>query len=120
MTPEAPLLAERYEEYFKDYIRSIMWYKQQWFYELAENTDKVKSSKDYSLKGRWANNFDMIRNFVILYSDSAEEANGLLDSLYNRHVDYQKMVMTSDHGGLFSRVPAAVEEPLVVTEETIE
>jgi hypothetical protein len=85
--------AEEHGDYLQKFMRTLLYYKDNWREELQPKKSwKLKTAKDYGLKNRWANNYDRIRDFVMLYSETPEEAQGLLNLLWNRHVDYMKMV----------------------------
>lgn len=104
-------------DYLQKYVRSITYYKESWLDEVMEKRNwLVKRAIDYGFKGRWANNFDVLIDFILLYSETPEEASMLMNTLYNRHVDYMEMVY--GRSLLTSRKPKLNEE-LVVSEERI-
>ena len=67
----------------------------------------------------------MLGHFVKLYSEDEDEANLLLGTLYNRHIDYLQMIgynTTTDlmTGTFFQKVPEYSENKLEEIEEKIE
>jgi hypothetical protein len=124
--PEA--IAAENADFLKDFIRSIMYYRKEWRNEFSKKREswlhyvewpEPKTAESYGLSSRWAENFDRLRDFVILYSESAEEANMLLNTLYNRHVEYLEQF--ENKKGLdkqyFTKQPEELEELHPVVEE---
>jgi hypothetical protein len=113
-------IATENEEYLKGFIRTIMYYRKHWRTELeGKRSWPVKVAADYGFDSRWANNFDRIREFVLLYSETAEEANVLLNTLYNRHVEYLEQFSNGNGSLLRDYKQKQSEELLVVAEEHI-
>lgn len=103
-------------EYLQGFMRSIAHYRKYWREELGEKRDwPVRTTESYGFASRWATNFDTIRDFVLLYSVTPEEAEHLLNILYNRHVEYKEMVGAES---FLDRLPK-VSEKLEVVQESI-
>ena len=95
-------IAEKNSNYFKAFIRSMMWYRRHWQEEVAGKGVKTINSKTYELKNRWATNFDTIGFFICLYANDNKEAMTLTNELFKRHKAYLEMVgrtKYADSGG---------------------
>jgi hypothetical protein len=89
-------VAEENAEYYKSYIRSVMYYRTHWQDEVAACKNIGYGGAKYGLSDRWSANFTTIAHFIRLYAKSSEEAKMLCDKLYERHKGYLAMVSGSN------------------------
>lgn len=90
--PEAKEIAAENNEFYRSFIRSVMWYQENWTQEFANKAFTFITGRERGLSERWAGNFDTICRFICLYAQTQEEANTLCEALYQRHVNYLRMV----------------------------
>lgn len=83
-------------EYFISFIRSMMYYQRNLHKELHGFHLKTNINEEYGLTGRWGREFSVILPFIDLYAENEEEYKGIVNALYNRHVDYIKMIGSRD------------------------
>ena len=97
--PNAAAIADQNAEYYKSIVRTIMWYRNHWYEEIALKPCGFKCGAERGLPQRWASNFDTISHFITLYSENAKENAALLETLYDRHLEYQKQIRGADPFG---------------------
>jgi hypothetical protein len=86
------VVMEQNKEYYLNYIRSIMFYMNNFQQEASAKGFKTKIGKDYPLSGRSQNNFNILVAGAILYAKDEKEAQGYIDEYYKCHVAYEQMV----------------------------
>ena len=112
--PDPKAEAAEHAEFLQAFMRTITYYRKHWRDEVAPKRQwGVKCAADYGFKGRWATNFDQLRDFILLYSETPEEAQSFLNTLYNRHIEYLEMV----RGGSDMFKPKEPEDLKVVLDE---
>lgn len=117
LIPDAVKVAKDNGEFYKRFIRTMMWYRKNWVEEYnTKKHFKTKVADDYKFRDRWARTFDTIVNFIKLYAETEEEAATLVKELYNCHYDYERMV-NGTQDALFRTTPP---KELVVREQKIQ
>jgi hypothetical protein len=117
--PNAQEIAEENKELYKEIVRTLMWYRENWMHELSEKDYKTKNGEAFGLQTRWRQNFDTITHFIKLYAENEEEAQAMVGRLYNRHVSYIQMV-GGNSTTVFTNIAAEEPEEFFAKEERIQ
>jgi len=98
----AKKLMEEYKPFYEDYIRSIMWYVDNFEEDSYKKGFNTEIPEKHKLTARWQRNFNTFIIFINLYAETQEEAESLIHALLTRHKAYLSMLKTpSEDSGLF-------------------
>ena len=86
---------EQSKEYFEDFIRTMMYYREHLYDEMKHYKLKkgLKQAIDSIPHQRWKQTFNRLMLYVDLYSEGETEFNRLVAGLYNSHLSYQRMLV---------------------------
>jgi hypothetical protein len=101
--PNPRKVALENKDVFVDFIRTTQYYKQNWRDEL-----NAYGAVDFDLTVRHQRVFNSYSKFANLYSRNEKEYKALVGGLYNRMIEYRKMV--TPNPTLHDPIPALVNE----------
>lgn len=117
--PEAKQLSAQYAEDYKEFIRNIMWYKENWVSDYETKQWVLLDKKEIVMSERWLRVFTNLCRFITLYAKTEDEAKALAKRLYNKHIDYTTMLFEGSYS-LDALAPRKFpENELEVVEEII-
>ena len=115
---------KKHHNYFVDFIRSIMFYRDNLQSELKGFSAKTDVGKSLGLDGRWGREFSIVLPFLDLYSKDEGEYQSLVNKLFNRHLDYVKMIngnnLTLNSEFVSFKPEIKVEKCAVIEEEFVD
>lgn len=111
--------AEKYMDFYKDILHTIEYYRR----EFDDMDMEYEPPQNIGVKGRHFTSFMKIVKGIALYSDSEEEFNTLVKTLYQAYKDYLNMVgeptNTLDYFQTAPKKMKAEGEGVVVDEEFV-